>query len=488
MIPLLTLLLISTALATAHPDAQEATVNSLIYGVPLPIFAATAISWATSNHTSEWKANTLVHRTDLSTAEDQIVVMPNVDTVYSFSVLDLSQGDVVAEMGYYEEGRFSSWSFYDMFSNNFDNCTLGTRYSDATGKYRITHRYANPGCERTPDGEYAGTVYVPTVYGLSLVRHQVNSQSDLEYIIANIQPHYTLTEIPREDDSAPTAPPLTAELLTEGIDSSDTALATMQLLARFARTNPPEMASEADAIGAMLALAGVDMANQTYATPSCVNLTLAQGTAAAAIAAVPDNSSDWIRPNADGAWVLPDPSFAGDFGAAYAERAVLCINGYLLMTSDQSMYPTYRAADPADELSFLSNETYLVEFSGKPPVNAFWSLTMYDSDGFLVDSGDALPEGRYSVNDRGNLTYPDGTLVYGDGADERDGTFYVLVQSTDVAIAPEWESNWLPSPAGNQSFSLTLRWYAPTDAFIDGSYVYPIITAVGANPPILSSC
>ncbi|KAF7324955.1 DUF1254-domain-containing protein [Mycena kentingensis (nom. inval.)] len=442
MLALLTPLLLSAGLATAkRSDAQEATANSLIYGLPLPIFAATVINGAQS---SDWKTNTLVHEDHLSTAEDNNVVMPNVDTVYSFAVLG-SQGDVVAEMGYYEEGRFSSWSFYDIAARWVPFTTTRWESTVLPTATRIPVASGRP----IATGEYAGTIYVPTVYGLSLVRHQVNSQADLEYIVANIQPQYTLTEIPRENNSssAPAAPPLTTELLTEGIDSSNTALATMQLLARFARTNPPEMASQVHDISAMLALAGVDMANQTYATPSGVNLTVAQGTAGAAIAAVPLDASDWIRPNADGAWVLPDPSFAGDFGSAYAERAYLCTTGYLLMTSDQAMYPTYRAANPADKLSFLSNQTYLVEFSGKPPVNAFWSLTMYNEDGSLVDSGDALPEDRYSVNDRGNLTYPDGTLVYGDGADEeKDGTFYVLLQSTDVAIAPEWESNWLPSP------------------------------------------
>ncbi|KAF7329178.1 DUF1254-domain-containing protein [Mycena kentingensis (nom. inval.)] len=493
MLPLLSLL-IPTALVAAHGhhghglDAQNATASALVYGFPLPLFAATAIDWATTGGTTEWANNHLSHADRIATAEERTVVLPNVDTVYSVATIDLTQKDVVAEMGYYDEGRTLVWTFYDMFSNAA--CAIGTVRNDTLGKYLITHRYANPGCDLTPSGEYAGTIYIPTAYALTLIRNEVNNQTDLDYVRSHVQPTQTLTEIERAassgedcDDAAEpiaNAPPLTEALLTDGIDANDKALAALQLLARFAATNPPPLASEIPKVASMLTAAGINTTTQSYTTPSSVNLTLAEGAAKATIAAVPTNPADWIRPNPDGSWVVPEPAVAGDFGSHYAERAYVGLTVYLELPESQALYPSYRAPTADTQLSFTSNNSYLVEFSGKPPATGFWSLTVYDDEGFLVDN----EMDRYSVSDRGNLTYPDGTRVYG-GDDEKDGKFYVLLQATDAeAIAPEWESNWLPTPAGGIPFQFYLRFYGPDDAFLDGSYIYPIISLVDANPPM----
>ncbi|KAJ7890160.1 hypothetical protein B0H14DRAFT_2209166, partial [Mycena olivaceomarginata] len=116
-----------------------------------------------------------------------------------------------------------------------------------------------------------------------------------------------------------------------------------------------------------------------------------------------------------------------------------------------------------------SNQMYVVEFLGKPQVDGLWSLTMYDGDGFLVPN----PINHYSINDRGNMTYPDGTLIYGsDSPWDSNMPFYILLQSTDHAVSAEWESNWLPTPADSGEFHFILRWYGPTDSLTDGTYKY----------------
>jgi hypothetical protein len=82
----------------------------------------------------------------------------------------------------------------------------------------------------------------------------------------------------------------------------------------------------------------------------------------------------------------------------------------------------------------------MVEFFGKPQVKGFRSLTMYGGDGFLVPNS----LDRYSLNNRGNMTYPDGTLVYGSES-PADSTepFYMLLQSTDIPASAEWESKFV---------------------------------------------
>ena len=97
-----------------------------------------------------------------------------------------------------------------------------------------------------------------------------------------------------------------------------------------------------------------------------------------------------------------------------------------------------------------------------PPVDAFWSLTMYDNhDFYLVEN----PIDRYSIGDRTpGLTYgPDGSL-----------TIYMQKESP----GPDKESNWLPSPRQG-GFRPLMRMYQPGQPLLDGSYLMPAIRRVG---------
>jgi len=87
-----------------------------------------------------------------------------------------------------------------------------------------------------------------------------------------------------------------------------------------------------------------------------------------------------------------------------------------------------------------------MRFSGKPPT-AFWSLTPY-VDNYLVPNG----LDRYSLHEQSNITYADGTMVYGAG--DTEGPFEILIQAADVPPPKNWTSNWLPAPAGGGSFSV----------------------------------
>jgi hypothetical protein len=89
-----------------------------------------------------------------------------------------------------------------------------------------------------------------------------------------------------------------------------------------------------------------------------------------------------------------------------------------------------------------------------PPVNAFWSLTLYDASGYLVPN--AIE--RYALHDRDPLRY------------NADGSLDLYIQSETPGAARE--ANWLPSPAG-APFSLTLRLYWPKASVLDGTWQPP---------------
>ncbi|KAJ7218657.1 hypothetical protein GGX14DRAFT_494805 [Mycena pura] len=451
-------------------SAQNATVSSLIYGLPLSIYAPTANSIA--NQTGVWMTNTLFHATALEDPSSHSVVLFNVDTLYSRAVLDLSHGDLIATMPAMDPGRFVVWPFYDIFGN--DVCNFGTVTNSTAGKYRVTYRAGNPGCEAARgDSEYAGTAYLPTAYGITFLRIEVGNASDVAHVVTEIQPGFTLASLPPHH--APSAPPLTPELLNSDPASGNTPLYIMQLLARLAAFSPPEVLSDAPTIDATLAAAGVHVAAQRYIPPAGVDLSRAFAAAQAAYAAIP-TSPAWIT--LGGAWSTLAPAVAGDFGTAYTARAYIAVNAYLLLSADQAVYPFFAVTE-----TLSSNETYVLEFGGgKPRVTGFWSLTVYDAAGFLVPN----PVDRYALGDRSNMTYPDGTRVYG-GTSPANSTepFYMLLQAADnPPTAAEWAPNWLPTPAGGAAFRFVLRWFGPTAALLDGTYTYPTLTAVAANPPL----
>ena len=104
---------------------------------------------------------------------------------------------------------------------------------------------------------------------------------------------------------------------------------------------------------------------------------------------------------------------------------------------------------------------YVLHFARQtPPVEAFWSVTMYNSDHFFV----ANPINRYAIGDRDALRFnPDGSL-----------DLFLQHQSP----GKEKESNWLPAPAGN--FNLIMRMYWPKPEVLNGAYKIPAVEPVEA--------
>jgi hypothetical protein len=94
-----------------------------------------------------------------------------------------------------------------------------------------------------------------------------------------------------------------------------------------------------------------------------------------------------------------------------------------------------------------------------PPVDAFWSLTMYDAEGFQI----ANPLNRFAIGGRDALKF------------NADGSLDLYIQNESPG--PDKESNWLPAPKGGQ-LGLTLRLYAPQPQVADGRWIPPAIRRV----------
>ena len=133
--------------------------------------------------------------------------------------------------------------------------------------------------------------------------------------------------------------------------------------------------------------------------------------------------------------------------------------------------PLYNLPEDALYLQSMTNATgvpysgaynYVLHFArnGTPAVNAFWSITLYDSNGRPIPN----PINRNEISPRiGNLTYnPDGSLD-------------IYIQHASPGA--DKESNWLPAPS--DTFQFVFRMYWPQESVLNGSWVPPAVLTVG---------
>jgi hypothetical protein len=192
------------------------------------------------------------------------------------------------------------------------------------------------------------------------------------------------------------------------------------------------------------------------------NAALSAGTAAGAriIGNAEGTLSAASRSSNNGWEVLGD--WVGRYGTRYLGRAIVARDLLGANTPEQSIYPIADADVTGRPLD--GGHRYTIRFAkGRlPPVNAFWSLTMYDASDFLY----ANPIGRYAVGDRtAGLHYA------------RDGSLTFYLQHDAPSVAAQ-RANWLPAPSG--SFHLILRLYQPRAAALDGRWKPAPIDRVGA--------
>ena len=139
------------------------------------------------------------------------------------------------------------------------------------------------------------------------------------------------------------------------------------------------------------------------------------------------------------------------------ERATVNQYGPGTHIAQEALYFSARSGPDGKPLSGANKYAITFPKGGLPPVDAFWSLTLYGPDFLLVEN----PIKRYAVTDR------TAGLVYGP-----DGSLEIAIQHD----APYGKTNWLPAPSG--PYQLILRTYQPRKALFDGSYKVPPLRLV----------
>lgn len=158
-------------------------------------------------------------------------------------------------------------------------------------------------------------------------------------------------------------------------------------------------------------------------------------------------------------WVFTTKT--GNYGTNYIQRALITAIGLGANLPEDAVYPT--SEGPTILGSYTGEKKYVMHFpKGQlPPVNGFWSITMYDKDYFFV----ANPLNRYSISPRQDLKA------------NADGSVDLYIQNESPGA--DKESNWLPAP--KDKFILMLRMYWPSEknpSILDGSWTIPHVEAV----------
>jgi len=418
-------------------EAKDIAEQGFIYGLPLVMNYAVMQEFAVDKNSGQFKApfNEINNMHHVATPEDTAVITPNSDTPYSISWLDLRAEPVVISVPAIEKERYYSVQLIDGNTYNFGY--IGSR---ATGTEAGDYLAVGPDWKGEKPAGIKDVFVSTTPFVFALLRTQLFNPEDMPNVEKfqagyKVQPLSAFLQQP-----APPAVP-TIEFVpatTAGI--KDNFFQYLDAALEFV----PETARDKEA-RAQLARIGVgpgktfDFKELSLEHKAEILVGMKQGD---------DKVTKWL---ASGNKVINGwnvGSFFGDeafYNGDWLMRAGAAKGGLYGNDAVEAMYP-YTRVDATGETLDSSKNNYTITFApGQlPPVNAFWSVTMYDGKSqFLIKN----PINRYLINSpmlSGMKKGDDGSL-----------TLYIQKDSPGA----DKDANWLPAP--NDTIYLVMRLYWP---------------------------
>ena len=423
--------------------------DGMIWGYPLVDSFRIQHSYFVDSNNREFKApwNRLNHEARVYTAADTALQTPNSDTPYSQLGADLRTEPLVLSVPKIE-GRYYSLQLVDMYTHNF--AYIGSR---ATGGEAADFLLAGPGWSGEVPAGIKQIIRCETQFAFVLYRTQLIAPDDIENVKV-IQAQFRVTPLSGWLGHAPPPSAPTIDFPSPpNVEDQRSSLRFFEMLAfvlQFCPEHPDDAAMRAD-----LARIGVKpgSAFNPEALPRDMSEALAAGMADAWQAYLrnkKENIDTGLRGSADSFGTRE--FLAGDHMARMS-AAILGIYGN---SHEEAIYPNYLV--DADRKPLSGASRYRIRFpkGGLPPVNAFWSLTLYRMPESLLHDN---PLNRYLIN---SSMLPDLRV-------EEDGSLVLEIQHD----APEVTSSWLPAPKG--PFWMVMRLYWPKDEAATGQWKLPVL-------------
>jgi hypothetical protein len=413
--------------------------EGFIYGLPIVMNYAVMYEYAVDKNNTQFKApfNQIKNEPRVFTYEDTAVVTPNSDTPYSFVWMDLRAEPVVLSVPPVEKNRYYSVQLED--GNTFNFGYIGSR---ATGNEAGDYMVAGPDWKGERPAGIKKMFRSTTQFALAGYRTQLFNPSDMPNVV-KIQNGYKVQPLSAylKQPSPPAAPAVNFPI----VDKEMVKKNFFQYL-DFALQFAPPGPEETD-IRAKLARIGIG-AGKTFDFKELslehkieIGLGMKEGEHKVEkyLATGLKDINGWKvgsyfgdRDFFHGDWLL---RAAGAKGGIYGNDAI------------EATYPITKTLANGEELNCSKHDYSLTFPSGQlPPVNAFWSLTMYDGKTQLLIKN---PINRYLIN----------SPMQPDLKNNPDGSLTIYIQKDSPGDAKN--SNWLPAPDG--PIYLVMRLYSPKE-------------------------
>jgi len=442
--------------AAKEVEARAIAVEGYIYAYPLVTMEMTrrVMTNVESPEGTRAPMGEFVRARTYPNASFRDVTAPNADTLYTTAWIDVSKEPWILSIPDMK-GRYFLFPMLDGWTNVFQDPgerTTGTKAQ----KYAIT----GPGWSGTlPEGvtEYkssTGMVWIlGRIYSTGTPEdykavHALQDQVSVVPLSAYGKPY---KPEPGKVDAAIDM----KTAVREQVNAMDAA-AYFKLFAELLKTNPP--AADDAPMVAKLATIGV-VPGQDFDAAK-LDPAVAKGLAGAPKPAQ-ELIMGWMKagiPAGDikleNGWLFTTKT--GLYGTGYLQRALITAIGLGANRPQDAVYPTSEGPDVLKK--YNGEKKYVMRFAkGElPPVDGFWSLTMYDAGYFFVDN----PLNRYTLSQRNKLKA------------NADGSVDLYIQNESPG--KDKESNWLPAPKGD--FILMMRLYWPKEkppSILDGSWKVP---------------
>ncbi len=445
----------SASTPITEAEAHAIAVNAYIYFYPLlsmDISRKTFTNVEPGKEFGRGPMNMFTNVPEYPPADFKGVVRSNFDTLYSIAWLDMTKEPAVITAPD-TNGRYYLLPMLDMWTDAFASPGWRTTGTQA-GNFLVTP----PGWNGTvPAG--MSRIDAPTPHVWVIGRTKTDGPPDYD-AVHKIQAGYKVTMLsdwgkqprPVEVKIDPSV-----DMKTPPKVQVDTMAAGKYFAyaAELLKVEPPHITDEP--ILARMKKIGIEPGKS-------FDISKLDPVVQKAIASAPEVAQKLM------AWKLPtlarvangwsmNTDTVGVYGNYYLKRAILAQQGLGANVPEDAIYPINLGDESGKPLDGANKYTMTFEKGAMPPVNAFWSVTLYDSDGFQV--GNSL--NRFAVSSWMPFKY------------NADGSLDLYFQNESPG--KDKEANWLPAPKA--PLNLLLRMYAPKSEALTGRWNPPPVTATG---------
>jgi hypothetical protein len=393
--------------------------------------------------------NAFHHMRAFPTADFREVVRPNFDTLYSSLWLDLTQEPMIISAPD-TDGRYYLLPMLDMWSDVF--AVPGKRTSGTSPAH---YAVVPPGWQGQLPAEVE-IIHAPTPYVWVIGRTQTNGPKDYA-AVHQVQNGYQVT--PLSQWGKPVKP--AAAVIDPSVDMKTPPLQQVNTMTaaqyfgygvELMKLHPPHITDWSTI--ARLARLGLvvgesfDLKSAAPAVQAGLNRAVVDGLKLM-VKKLPT-----LAPVVNG-WQMNTDTM-GVYGNYYLKRAIVAMVGLGANQPQDAIYPLNVVDGNGQPMDGAHRYVLHFEKEQLPPVEAFWSITMYDAEGFQV----ANSLDRFAIGDRDDLIY------------NADGSLDIYMQHESPGA--DKVSNWLPSPAQG-ALGVTMRLYAPKAEALDGRWVPPAV-------------